>query len=72
MTMTEKMEAIADILEVDLDELSEEKKLEDYEAWDSVAVLAVIAFMNENYNKFPHASEIIEYKTVADLLNHMN
>ncbi len=72
MTKQEKLEAIADILEVELEEVSEEKRLEEYEAWDSVAVLSVITFMNENYNRFPHASEIKKYKTVGDLLNYMS
>lgn len=72
MTKQEKIEAIADILEVEIEEISEEKRLEDYDTWDSVAVLSVITFMNEHYNRFPHASEIKKYKTVGDLLSYMN
>ncbi len=71
MTREEKMEVIADILEIEVSDLSEDKILEDYDTWDSVAVLSVIAFMNEQYNRFPHASEIRAYKTVGDLMNYM-
>ncbi|MCH5265271.1 MAG: acyl carrier protein [Lachnospiraceae bacterium] len=71
MTSEEKMEIIADILEVDLEDVKEESVLEDYETWDSVAVLSVISVMNEEFNKFPHASEIREYKTVKDLMDNM-
>ena len=72
MTREEKLEVIADILEVDKSELLEEKLLDDYETWDSVAVLSVIAFMNETYDRFPHASEIRAYKTVGDLMDYMS
>lgn len=71
MTREEKLEIIADILEVDTEELLQEDELENYETWDSVAVLAVISVMNEKFNKFPHASEIREYKTVTSLMEHM-
>lgn len=71
MTREEKMEIIADILEVDLDEVTEDAVLEDYDTWDSVAVLSVISVMNEKFNKFPHATEIRSYKTVKDLMDNM-
>jgi acyl carrier protein len=71
MTREEKLEIIADILEVDTEELLRDDVLENYETWDSIAVLEVISVMNEKFNKFPHASEIQEYKTVTSLLEHM-
>ena len=71
MTREEKIEAIADILEVEIDEIDESKSLDEYEAWDSVAVLSVIALMNEKFNRFPHADEIKAYKTVGDLMDFM-
>ena len=72
MTKLEKMQAIAEILEVEPDEISEEMKLDDFDTWDSVAVLGVIAFINEQFSRFPHASAIRAYETVGDLLEYMN
>ncbi len=72
MTLEEKMEELADILELEQNELTEETVLEEIETWDSVAVLSFIAIMNEKFNKFPNANEIRAYKTVGDLLNAMN
>lgn len=72
MTKKEKLEAIADILEVEPEDISEERRLDEYETWDSVAVLSVIAFINENYNRFPQASEIHKYETIGDLLHYMD
>ena len=46
MTREEKLEIIADILEVDVDDVKEDMVLEDFETWDSVAVLSVIAMMD--------------------------
>lgn len=45
--------------------------LEDFETWDSVAVLSVIAMMDEHFGKYPHASEIRSYIKVGDLMKNM-
>lgn len=66
-----KLEIIADILEVEADELQEDMVLDDFETWDSVAVLSVIAMMDEKFGKYPHASEIRQYIRVIDLMNSM-
>lgn len=71
MTREEKMEIIADILEVETDELKEDMLLDEFETWDSVAVLSVIAMMDEKFGKYPHASEIRQYIKVCDLMEHM-
>ena len=52
MTREEKLEIIADILEVDVDDVKEDMVLEDFETWDSVAVLSVIAMMDEHFGKY--------------------
>ena len=51
MTREEKIEIIADILEVEPDEVQEDMVLEDFETWDSVAVLSVIAMMDEHFGE---------------------
>ena len=71
MTREEKIEIIADILEVEPDEVQEDMVLEDFETWDSVAVLLVIAMMDEHFGKYPHASEIRSYIKVGDLMKNM-
>lgn len=71
MEKQEKLEIIADILELDVDELKEDMVLEEIETWDSVAVLSIIAMMDENFNKYLHASEVKEYITVFDLMKAM-
>lgn len=72
MTEEEKLESIADVLEMEKDEISRETILEECEAWDSIAILSVISIINEEFNRFPHADEIKAYKTVGDLMDVMN
>lgn len=72
MTEEEKLESIADVLEMEIDEISRETVLEECEAWDSIAILSVISIINEEFNRFPHADEIKSYKTVGDLMDVMN
>lgn len=71
MTREEKIEIIADILELEVEEVKEELVLDEVDTWDSVAVLSVISIMNTEFGKFPHADEIGKYKTVADLMEAM-
>lgn len=72
MTEEEKLESIADVLEMETYEISRETILEECEAWDSIAILSVISIINEEFNRFPHADEIKAYKTVGDLMDVMN
>lgn len=71
MSGKEKLAIIAEILEVDTDELEEDMMLNDFDTWDSVAVLSVIAMMDEKFGKCLHASEIRQYIRVADLMDNM-
>lgn len=71
MSEQEKIETLADILEMEEADITRDMLLDDCEAWDSVAVLSVISVMNENFNRFPHAEEITAYKTVGDLMDAM-
>ncbi|MBE6096538.1 MAG: acyl carrier protein [Schwartzia succinivorans] len=71
MTDEKKLEMIADVLEVETDEITKNTVLADVETWDSVAILSFISIMNDEFNKFPNANEIRAYATVGDLMNAM-
>lgn len=71
MTEKEKMQCIADSVEMEIDEITPQTILADLENWDSVAVLSIIAVINEKLNRFPSADEILGYRTVQDLMNAM-
>lgn len=71
MTKQEKLENIAEILDLDVEELKEETVLEEYEEWDSVAILSFIALMDEEFGKAVKGAEIRKLKTVKDLMDMM-
>lgn len=72
MSYEEKMKGIAESLEMEVEELTPDMVLADLENWDSVAVLSVISIINEKFNRYPDATEILSYTTVGDLLKAFN
>ena len=64
MTREEKLEAISDILEEDIQEDRAE-----FDTWDSIAILSVVALISEETGEFPRASEIKSFQTVSDIMN---
>lgn len=69
MTKDEKLEVIADVLEMELEEIDENQELSAIETWDSVAVLSMIAVINERFDRFPLAEELLRLNTVRDLMD---
>lgn len=68
MTKQEIIECIAESVEVEPEEINEDTVMADLENWDSVAVLSVIAVINEKFNRFPSAADILACKTIKDLM----
>lgn len=64
------MEAIykqlAELLEVD--DVKDIDVLEDFECWDSLTVLSIIALLSEEYNKIVLAKDINEAKTIGGII----
>ena len=71
MSMEKKLELIAEILDVEAEELTPETKLAELENWDSVAALSFIAMMDEEFGKEIKGAEIKKFVTVQDALNVM-
>ena len=66
MTREEKLEAISDILEEDI---QEDRVLAEFDTWDSIAILSVVALISEETGEFTRASEIKSFQTVSDIMN---
>ena len=58
---------IAELLEVD--SVNELDVLENFEAWDSLTMLSIIAFVDENYRISISAQDLINVKTIGGLKN---
>ena len=67
--MQELIDKLSKILEEDV---NEESILDDFEEWDSLAVLQIISFFNSEYSLSVVASQIKNAKTVKDLYNLRN
>ncbi len=62
--MNELIEKLAEILEVD--ELDVNKKFTDYEEWDSLCGLSIIAMLDSDYNMTMKNKEILEFNSIKD------
>ncbi len=71
MKNKEKMELIADILELEPDEFIPESVLENIEEWDSLAAISYIVMMKEQFGRQVKPEEIRGFKTIQDILNTM-
>lgn len=71
MTLEEKKELLADLFEVETNEISSEILLEDFEAWDSMSKLSLIVLMDDECNKKLTGEQIREFKTLGDILDFM-
>ena len=60
--MEELLEKLAEILEVE--EIDVNKKFTDYEEWDSLTALSVLAMLDSDYNTSMRASEIISFNNI--------
>lgn len=63
--MEDFLSSIAEILEVETAELSDE--LQSFDAWDSLTILSIIAFCDSEYNAPLSAEEIESSGTILGL-----
>lgn len=65
--MNEFIEKLAVALEKELDIIQPDHRFRDYEEWDSLAVLGVLAMINEYYDVTIPRIEFEKLQTVSDL-----
>lgn len=62
--MEELLEKLAEILEVD--EIDVNKKFTDYEEWDSLCGLSIIAMLDSDYGMTMKNKEILDFASIGD------
>ena len=72
MTNKEKITLLEGMLDVEEGSLNEEMELGDVDNWDSLAIISLIALLDENFGKTIPAGEIRKFKRVKDVLEQMN
>ncbi len=70
MTQEEKIETLAEIFDCDAGGIKPETSLSEL-AWDSMAMLGVIAMVKAKFNKKLPGAQIREFETVQDILSVM-
>lgn len=68
--MEQFTELFAEALEREVAVVAEDK-FREYEEWDSLAVLSIIALIKQNYDITIPRKEFDELQTVADLYNYV-
>jgi acyl carrier protein len=67
VTKLEFYKGIAKILEVEIEQVSDDVALSDFEEWNSLSVIAFIAYVDEQLKFVVSPKELAESKTVHDL-----
>lgn len=62
--MEELLEKLAEIMEVD--EIDVNKKFTDYEEWDSLCGLSIIAMLDSDYGMTMKNKEILDFASIGD------
>lgn len=68
MTSEKKIELIAEILDIEPEELTPETELGSIGDWDSIALISFMAMLDDEFGKVVKGTIIKEQKTVADLM----
>lgn len=72
MTKEEKLDLLADVLDMDASEIDENADLSSLENWDSMTKLSLIVCFDENFGKKITQSDFKSFVTVKDILAAMD
>lgn len=70
--MDKFIDILADALEMEITDIKANDKFREYEEWDSLAVLSVIAMIKQNYGITIPRKEFDSLMTVEDLYNYIS
>lgn len=68
MDRKQLLNIVEESLELDADELTGEESLADMEEWDSMAVISLIALVDETFEITLEPEQIMESETVNDII----
>ena len=63
---------LADVLEKKTNEVAPTDHFRDYEEWDSIALLSVMAMLEDNYSVIIEREQFEKLETVEDLFSAVN
>lgn len=71
MELKKKLALIEEAIDTEEGALTPETVLDDVEGWDSIAMLSLIAMMDEEFHKTIPGKELKAFRTVKDILAYM-
>lgn len=69
MTKKEIIANLEDMMELDEGDLSEDSVLADFDEWDSISKLSLMAFAKKNYQKKLVSDDMKTFTTVQDIID---
>lgn len=70
MTVEEKIEMLEEIMDLDEGTLEVNSVLEDFEEWDSLSKLSLMATVKKDFGKKLTVEEIKDFHTVKDICDY--
>jgi acyl carrier protein len=67
---TEFIEIIAEAIDRDVNAVELQDEFRNYDEWDSIAFLSIIAALDEHYGVVIDTAVFKEFKTLEDILNY--
>lgn len=71
MTVKEKLNLLEELLFLDKDTLEETAELTDFEEWNSMAAISLIAMFDDVFGKELKPEEVKRFETVKDIIDKM-
>ena len=71
MELLEKKQLLADLFDVEIEEIQEDTILDDFDPWDSMTKLSLIVMMDDECGKKLTGEKILEFKTIKDIIDFM-
>ena len=71
MTIEEKIDLLAETMDVEENELEENMELADLDCWDSMTKLSIIVMFDDEFGKKLTSEDIKAFITVSDILEAM-
>lgn len=71
MELENKIEILADLFEVEPDEINPSQELDSFEPWDSMSKLSLIVVMDDEFDKKLTGDQILKFRTIQDILDFM-
>lgn len=72
MTVEEKIALLEEVMDVEEGTLSLDSILDEYEEWDSLSKLSLMAEVKKNFDKKLTVEEMKAFKTVQDVCDYLN